>query len=552
MRKELRYFQSDAIDAILKALKNKDSVPYVNAVTGFGKSIVMADITERALKKKRRVLQLVPNHTLCVQNYEQTFNYSTDKATIGICSAKVGKFQTLKQVVIATQTSFLRRRATSGAFDILLIDECDMVSHEHGTTYQKIIRSLMLLNPSMRIIGLTGSPWRQDQGAIHDPIKDGNVIFTECCYESDIPRLIEEGYLSSVQVLNTHVSVDLDGVKMKGADYDQEQCGVKFDAIVTDAVADFKQLFIENGIKTALIFASTIANGKRIVDEYGNNAECRLAHGELSNHDRNELIHWLKEGSGNRYLVNVGLYTRGFDFPGLESLVLLRATTSLRLYVQIIGRLLRTHDEKAFGYIADYGTNIDRFGPIDNLTPPKPPRAGVQPKKLCMIPTCGEENLLSAKKCKKCGAEFISLDESGNYQMRTKEQALQAKRDEATVTYEVSRVVFERTYSKKDAIQMIKMLFIDEDGVVLHSHYLCLDHTGFAKEKAKNMLRTMLKTIADYPLLAMADGGICVDNVMPFFEDDELYEKYFKQFATIAVAPGVNSKLKELVRWTMA
>jgi superfamily II DNA or RNA helicase len=110
MKKNLRYFQTEAINEIIQALKAGET-PYINAVTGFGKSVVIADLTERALEKSKRVLQLVPNHTLCVQNYEQTFDYVTKKSSIGLCSAKLGKYQTNKQAVIATQTSFLRRRS---------------------------------------------------------------------------------------------------------------------------------------------------------------------------------------------------------------------------------------------------------------------------------------------------------------------------------------------------------------------------------------------------------------------------------------------------------
>ncbi|MFA6060808.1 MAG: DEAD/DEAH box helicase family protein [Taibaiella sp.] len=526
-KKELRYFQNDCINSIMESLKNKDSNPYANCVTGFGKSVVMADLTERALKKGKRVLQLVPNHTLCTQNYEQTFSYVTDKQAVGVCSAKVSKFQTHRQAVIATQTSFLRRRTTSGSFDVAIIDECDMVSPIEGTTYQKIIKSLLRINPRMRIVGLTGSPWRSDQGSIHDKVKNGNVIFTECCYESDIPRLINEGYLSSVKVINTHISVDLEGVKIKGNDYDQSECGVKFDKIVNDAVADFKQLFIDNGIKTALIFASTIANGKRIVEEYGNNSECKLAHGDLTNHERNELIHWLKDGIGNRYLVNVGLYTRGFDFPGLEALVLLRATTSLRLYVQIIGRLLRSHDEKEFGLLADYGTNVFRFGPIDNLTPPKPPKSGEAPKKLCL--NCGFPNNLSAKVCKECDSAFIILDDAtGKYEMRSKAQILAMKQEKTKISYAVDNVCFSK-YTK-DGRDMIKVEFFTKDyndlDDLICSDYICLEHGGSAGGLALAKIKNLMKNPrADWRKIQQFEGGANVKNVL--FLLNEYYEEFF-------------------------
>lgn len=563
MKKELRYFQIEAIDSILESLKN-GNVPYINAVTGFGKSLVMAEITRRAINKNKRVLQLVPNHTLCIQNYEQTLNHIDNKNGLGICCAKLSKYQTTRQAVIATQTSFLKRRATSGSFDILLIDEADLVSPDPQTTYQKIIKSLQRINPKMAIIGLTGSPFRADQGQLHDNVKEGVRTFNECCYESDIPRLINEGYLSSVKTLNTHVSVDLDGVRINSSgEYDQNQAGVKFDAIIVDAVADFKKLFDENDIKTSLIFASTVANGKRIVDEYGNNSECKLAHGDLSKHERDQLIKWLKNGTGKRYLVNVGLYTRGFDYPQLESIVMLRATTSLRLYIQIIGRLLRTHDEKDHGFLCDYGSNVERFGPIDNITPPKlPKKKGDIPKKLCLAimeeniefeglmyrkgNDCGYPNLLSAKKCRVCGAEFVSTNEDGLYIMKTKGEILKAKIDSETITCFVHSVDFEKAYSSKDGTPMIKIRFLDEEFRSLHNQYLCLDHEGYAKHQATKFLLAMMKDPSNYPLLSMSEGGVNVDNILLLFENN--YDDFFKRFETITIVPS--GKFKELKKWT--
>jgi len=550
-KKSLRYFQQDAINAVIQSLKEGET-PYINAVTGFGKSVVLADLTERALQKGKRVLQLVPNHTLCIQNYEQTFSYVTNKSAVGICSAKVGKFQISKQCVIATQTSFVKRRTKSGAFDVILIDECDMVSPEPGTTYQKIITSLLRLNPSCRIVGMTGSPVREKQGFLEDKVKNGNAIFTKCCYSSDIPRLIKEGYLSSVEILNTHEKVDLTGVKIVRGEYDQAACGVKFDAIIDGAVADFKQLFAENNIETALIFASNIANGKRIVDAYGNHNECKLAHGEMSNHERNELIRWLRNGTGKRCLVNCGLYTRGFDFPALQALVFLRATTSLRLYLQMIGRLLRTHEEKAFGFLADYGQNVERFGSIDALKPPKQPRSGEIPKKMCVSlieqdmvfeglsyregDVCGYPNNLSAKKCKCCEAVFISENEDGNYSMKSKGQILAEKREkeEAKQFYEVSSVAYSM-YKKGDK-EMIKIDFYSMNLLGMED-YVCSEYLFSVPGRAIAIVKSMLKDPKDLKKIYQFQDQMCAKNVLFLLENYR--EQFFKDIKGITV---INNK----------
>ena len=559
MKKQLRYFQSDAIDSVIADIKAGE-VPYINAVTGFGKSIVMADLTERALIKNKRVLQLVPNHTLCTQNHAQTLSYITDKRALGVCSAKTGKFETFKQAVIATQTSFLRRRNSSGAFDVLLVDECDMISPDENTTYQKIIKSLRRLNPKMVMVGLTGSPVRQDQGFLHDPVKKGNVIFTKCSYESDIPRLIKEGYLSEVKVLNTHVHADMEGVRIVRGDFDQNEAGVKFERILDDAVNDFKQLFIDNEIKTSLIFASNLSNAQKIVDAYGSPSECKLAHGDMNETERNYLINWLKNGSGSRHLVNVGLYTRGFDFPALEALVFMRATSSLRLYLQMIGRLLRTHEDKEYGFLCDYGSNVTRFGPIDNLTPPKPPREGDAPKKKCLAvieesisfeeldykegDECGYFNNLSAKKCKCCGALFISDNETGLYSMKTKGDILKEKQEQQTKTIPVKDVLFELAHSKKDGAPMIKLLFYDEhDGHIING-YLCLDHPN--KNLATAQLMSLMKNKRDYYKLSTTTGGASVKAILYLFENH--YDDFFNRIKSVTVVQ--DGRFEKIKSWS--
>ncbi|MFA5166769.1 MAG: DEAD/DEAH box helicase family protein [Candidatus Paceibacterota bacterium] len=563
MKKELYPHQKDCVKAIITALK-EGRTEYAHCVTGFGKSLVMAELTSIGLKNGKRVLQLVPNHKLCTQNYKQAFDYvdNKHKPLIGICSAQSKTFQINRQAVIATQTSFLSRRATSGRFDLLIVDECDLISPDVGTTYQKIIKSLRRINPNMKITGLTGSPYRANQGTIHDKVKDGNVIFEGQCYESDIPYLIHEGFLSSIEMLNTHYQADLEGVKKIGNDFDANEVGVRFDKIIDNAVEDFKILLDEKNIKTALIFASTIPNGKRIVEKYGNDNECKLAHGDLTQYERDKLIHWLENGTGKRYLVNVGLYTRGFDYQALQALVLLRATLSLRLYIQIMGRVLRSHDEKEVAYVADYGSNVARFGPIDAIVPPKPPRKGDALKKECLAildgtiefegvtyragEQCSYMNPIGLKKCRVCQAEFINTDESGLYVMRTKAQALAEKLADNTVTYEVDKVTYVIGPSK-DGTDMIKMLFWADDELgtqLLHTQFICLNHTGTAQNIAKSFVLKMFKDPKDFYKLGAV--GVNVENMFALLTE---HPHYFKTVKTITLEPDGRFKKLKSIGW---
>lgn len=566
-RKIPRYYQSDAKKAIYIDWK-QGLIPYANMATGSGKSLVMADITEDVLNKSKRVLQLCSTKKLVQQNYKEAYEYCTKKQDIGIACLKLGKMQTSRKAVIAMMKSFYSKRTSSGSFDVCLIDECDLVSPDENTQYRKIIKSLLRINPNMLIAGLTASPWRDDMGEIFNKCKKGTPLFTNQAYETPIAKMIEEGFLSNIVDISGDIQIDLNGIATVAGDYSKDQCGVRFDAILTDAVADMRYKFKEFDINTAVIFASTVKNSYHILEEWNRTrdneeVEMRVSHGGLTEKELDDNLKWLEFGHGRRYLINVGLYIRGFDYTALQCVCFFLATKVVSKYVQIVGRVIRAHSEKAIGYTLDYGTNISRMGPVDALTPPKKKtRDGIAPKKLCLAALteniefegirykkgqdCNYANLLSVKSCKKCGAMFIIDNETGNYSMKTKAEILQAKIESETFVYEVANVYFEIAYSRKDHVPMIKVRFYDEDANHIHDHYLCLSHRGFARDNSIKMLISMLKNPSDYSDIAQFEGGVNVDNVLLLLDNDDYREQYFKKINSITLAPQIGGKFKEL------
>ena len=90
-----------------------------------------------------------------------------------------------------------------------------------------------------------------------------------------------------------------------------------------------------------MVFVSNITNGEEFVKYHGNDKETRMISGKNTEKEQNQAIEWLKNGEGIRILVNCELYTTGFNYNDLEAIFMLRATISLGLLVQIIGRLTR-------------------------------------------------------------------------------------------------------------------------------------------------------------------------------------------------------------------
>jgi len=274
LKKELRPYQQQACQEIAKAWARGER-PYAALITGTGKSLVLAALTNRYINAGERVIQLVPRLELVQQNYQEAWDYVDDKTALGIVCGQLGKKQNIKQAVIAMASSFVNLRATSGKFDRILVDECHRVQiRKEGSpgTYQKIITSLLRINPDMKICGVTGTPYRLDQGELHEASHKTEQFFTHKVFDTSVDPglkpLIDQGYLSHIETLNTGIKVDLNGVKMSGDEFDKTQAGVKFDAIIDDAVEDMRNHFDDNNIQTAIIFTSNIANAQHILSSF--------------------------------------------------------------------------------------------------------------------------------------------------------------------------------------------------------------------------------------------------------------------------------------------
>ena len=555
MKKKLRYFQQAACNGLHVSMQ-KNEKPYASLFTGLGKSLVLAALTNRYVNEGKRVLQLVPRLELVEQNYSEAAAYCDHPESIGIVCGQLNRREKHKQAVIAMASSFVNMRMTAGKFDYVLVDECHRLRFkENGTKgiYQKIIEALQYQNPALKVCGVTGTPYRLDQGDLHQETWKTKNFYTEKVYdtaqEPGLKKLIEQGYLSHIETLNSTIRVNLDGVKKSGNDYNQTEAGVKFDAIINDAVEDIRQHFKTHNIRTAVIFASSVANANHILNAWGDDGSMKIIHGGVTKEYRKNALDWLKNGSGCRYIVNVMLLAEGFDMRHLECVVLLNATISPGKLIQEIGRVIRPHDDKLHGYLIDYGTNIERLthGGIENIKiPVVNQKAEKTPTKECTAINegvyCGEQNNLSAKRCKKCKAEFISESEDGNYSMRTRAEALKAKQEE-TFDYDVHDVYFECYY--KDETPILKMLFYDENVSLLHTEYICLNHSGSARGLAIAKIQSLLKNKRDWYQIGKFEGGHNVKNMLFLFEN--YYDQYFKRVKKITLQK--DGRFNKLISW---
>jgi DNA repair protein RadD len=544
MKKILRYYQSDAVKATIESWKRKET-PYCSVFTGLGKSLILADLTNRILNQGGRVIQLVPRLELVEQNYKEAYNYVDSKFDLGIVCSQLNKKQINKRAIIAQTSSFYSSRARSGLFNVCLIDENHLVAPDPNNQYRKILRSLLRINPNMLIAGFTGTPYRLDQGELHLPcIKNDTPVFTHKVYDTAIDvglnRLIDEGYLAEIKICNTVASIDLSGVKKTSSgDFIADEVGKKFELIIDDAIEEIRKGFIEEGVETAIIFVSNLANAQHVLEKWGDPNTMRIVSGDTKKkHERAVNIEWLKYGTGCRYIVCVDLLTTGFDFNALDAVVLDRATVSPGLLVQMVGRIIRPYGDKV-GKLWDFGSNFDRLGTLDNINVPKnKKKSGDAPTKLCL--ECETVNLAGAKKCKECGAEFIAdPNAAGLYSMRSRAEILRSK----WTTHEVCQVRYDSVLSKKSA-PMLRIEYYDEFWEKIVSKFLLLESGGVAGTIAQQFLLQMFKDKRDFYALSNAGGLNCNDIALML---NSAYDEYFKRVVSVTVGEQAeNSKYKEL------
>ena len=317
--------------------------PVIAMPTGTGKAIVIARFCQHVMQRwqGQKIMMLVDSKELVEQNADKLRSIWA-QAPVGIYSAGLGEKTAHMPLTFAGIQSAAKNPELFGHQDILIIDECHMLSPDEEGIYKKFIAELRKINPNLRVIGLSATPYRQGLGMITD-----GGIFTDVCYDitglNAFNQLLDDGYLSTLIPMPTQTVLDVSGVKKLGGEFIQNQLQAavaRFD-LTRDALAE-AAVAAENRHHW-LIFATGIDHVKMIVsilEQMGISAAG--IHSSSKKHpmtdaERDDNIARFKAGQ-IRALVNADILTKGFDFPALDCIILLRPTNSVVLHVQILGR----------------------------------------------------------------------------------------------------------------------------------------------------------------------------------------------------------------------
>lgn len=424
-----RFYQSAAHDAVIAHWKQSTLPVLVEAATGSGKSVIVALLAQtlHKLSGGKRVLCLAPSAELVTQNAEK---YQAIGEKCSIYSASAGQKSLRHQVVFATEGTFKKvAKRLGGEFAGVIVDEC----HRLTPTIQKIIEDMRLSSPTLRVCGLSATPYRLGDGFIFGVDPDGKALpetiardpyFHQCVYSIGARLLLELGFLTPLRAGTINASqYDTSGLKVQSnGQYSQatvkaafEGWGRKTSAIIADVVAQTQDA---TGV---MIFAATVQHAKEVMASlHPDNA--RLITGETPKGERDKII---KDFKARKflYLVNVGVLTTGFDAPNVSHIAILRATESVSLLQQIMGRGMRLYEGKTECVVLDYAGNIERHCPDGDLYAPQIKAAyqsaGGEPIE-CVCESCSKVNVFSARK----NDEGFDIDDYGYFVSLTGERLM--------------------------------------------------------------------------------------------------------------------------------
>jgi DNA repair protein RadD len=482
---QLRWYQQEAKQATYKYLEtHTGSNPCVVIPTGGGKTPLLASIcSDVAGQWGGRVLVLAHVKELLQQASEKLQSFLPHDM-VGVYSAGLKSRDTDHPVICAGIQSVYKRAGELGPFSCIIVDEAHLIPTHDGGMYRTFIDSAKVVNPAVRIIGLTATPYRLDCGYI---CGQDNVL-NDIAYEVGVKELIVQGFLSHVKTRAGTAHPDLDGVHIRGGEYIESEMAERMDAIAEAACEETVELTKDR--KRVLVFCSGLSHARNVRGhlERLTGLEIGFVCGDTPAGERAELINRFKSGS-LKYLVNMNVLTTGFDAPNIDAIALMRATQSPGLYYQMVGRGLRVCSGKEDCIVLDYGENTVRHGPIDamNIDNKTGDGTGEAPAKECE--DCLAVVPAGVARCPECGFEFPKPDPK--YGCRAGKGGVLSG-EVTTETLKVDRVSYFVHQKRSDPEAPTTMRVEYTTGFMEDSvkrEWVCFNHSGWPRQKAEQWWR---------------------------------------------------------------
>ena len=481
----LRDYQTRAIDQLYAWFEaGNNGNPCVVMPTGSGKSHIVAALCRDAIQNwpETAVLMLTHVKELIEQNAEKMQQYWPN-APMGIYSAGMRQKKLGNPITFGGIQSLRDKASDIGHVDLVIIDEAHLVNHKDTGGYRKLVRDLKQINPALRVVGLTATPYRLGHGMITDQ----PAIFSDLLEPVGIEELITDKFLMPLRSKHTKTNLDTTEVHRKGGEFIESELQAAVDTDDNNTNVVNETIALAGNRKAWLFFCTGVRHAERVaqlLNSKGILSGCIL--GTTPKKEREMIIAEFKAGK-LRAITNANVLTTGFDYPDIDLIAMLRPTLSPGLYVQMAGRGMRPKSHTDHCLVLDFAGVVATHGPLTAVQPPRKAGEGngVAPVKFCE--KCNELCHPSALFCPACGHPF-PLPPAPKLKLRN-DDIMGLSGVDMTVTAWKWRKHVSRTSGKE-------MLSCTYYGVLSDkpvTEYLTILHEGYAGEKAIQQLFTMAR-----------------------------------------------------------
>jgi len=341
---KLRDYQKQAIESIYKMFDTA-SRQYIVMPTGSGKTITFLSY---ASQYHDRILIIVPSKELMKQVYETSLLFYNSSEISRRGDGHNNKIAKVHICIIHSIRGDYLEFLSNTKFDLTIIDEAH---HTQSNSYRRFIRKREKIFDSMdmKILGVTATPDRSDALLLTE-------ILDQCSFEISITDLINRKHLSDIEGFSVKTNIDISDVHDHNGDFSLAQLYKK---LSTDSrnglIVDMCKKEMKN--RKTLIFCINIKHSKEInflLNKFG--IPSSHIDGNMNSSERNSILSSFRNGEIN-FLCNCQLLTEGFDEPSIDGIILARPTRSRALFLQMIGRGLRTYQGKSNCKIIDITDN---------------------------------------------------------------------------------------------------------------------------------------------------------------------------------------------------
>lgn len=405
---ELRPYQQRGIADLRASIAGGARRPILLAPTGAGKTTIAGEMIRAAGAKGKRSVVIAPRRELVKQMAERIHALSGVHPGIIMAGHPLAMHRPVQVCSFDTLTAREKRMMIPRA-DLVVVDECHLSATKARREF------LARYYGDAIIVGLTATP-ANDNGSGLGSVYDALVPV------STIAELTALGYLAPARYFAPSAP-DLEGLKLaKGGDFQEDELGELMDApqLCGDIVKNW--LRIAEG-RSTVVFCVTRAHSRHVCEQFTRRG-IRAEHldGETPAHERAGILARVESGE-TTVLCNVFVATYGLDIPRLACAVLARPTLNVCLYLQMVGRVLRTFTGKGDALVIDHAGVVERHGFVDadipwsldvkeTVTERRERQRGEkkQPKEI----TCRQcSTVFSGRRdCPKCGFSMIPKGEA--------------------------------------------------------------------------------------------------------------------------------------------